>query len=127
MKKYIGVAFAGLIAAVAPASADPLPKRDYDKEIKVCVPSYIAKYAVLCETAEIAARGVAYACSPKPMPRGPAAGEPNSRSETYLAFSYMIEESAYEFAYAKALVGILDARVIKQPVCQQAPIWQPAR
>jgi hypothetical protein len=70
MKRYIGIAAAGLIA-IGSVSAAPLPKRDYDTELKVCVPSYIAKYAILCETAEIAARGVAYACSPKPPLKGP--------------------------------------------------------
>jgi hypothetical protein len=110
MKKHIGIAMAVLIAALGPAwGQTPKPKND---ALDVCVPSYIARYAALCETAEIAARGVAYACSPKPT-KGLSTGD------RYQANIDMIDEAAHEWAYAKALVGILDARAIKQPACSR--------
>jgi hypothetical protein len=47
----------------------------------------------------------------------PSVGDPNSKPELYIAYGHMIDEGAHEQAYAKALVGILDARAIKQPAC----------
>ena len=91
-------------------------KPNYDEQLNVCVPRYVAKYAVLCETAEIAAWGVAYACSPKPLPKGPSS-EDNSRYAKGLAWDYTFKEAAHEQAYAKALVAILDARALKPLDC----------
>jgi hypothetical protein len=47
-------------------------------ELTNCVTRYVDRYSVICERADILARGVAYACAPKP------------------------KEAAHEAAYAKA-------------------------
>ena|ERR1035437_4358228 len=121
MFKNIGLSLAiALMLGPAYGQTDAPKVKPKNDALDVCVPSYIAKYAVLCETAEVAARGVAYACSPKPMPKGPTLGDPNSRYELGRAWDHIIQEGAHELAYGKALVGILDARAIKQPVCPRS-------
>ena len=120
MIKKVGLSFAVMLM-LGPAwgQTDTLKVKPKNDALDVCVPSYVGKYAALCETAEIAARGVAYACSPKPTPKGPSSGDPNSRYELGRAWEYTIQEAAHEQAYAKALVAILDARAQKPLACNR--------
>ena len=94
-----------LVLSPAWGQTDTLKVKPKNDALDVCVPSYVRKYAALCETAETAARGVAFACAPKPRPKTPAYD-----GNKGLQWEYAIDETQHEAAYAKALVAILDAR-----------------
>jgi hypothetical protein len=110
MIKIVGLSFAVMLMLGSTwGQTETLKVKPKNDALDVCVPSYVGRYAALCETAEIVARGVAYACSPKPI-------KPIS-SDKYQAITYAIDEAAHEQAYAKALVAILDARAQKPQAC----------
>jgi hypothetical protein len=107
------VAIIGLLAW-SPALGQS-QKAKFDDQLTNCVATYTARYAALCETADVAARGVAYACAPKPRPKTPA-----YETNKGLQWDYVIEETAHEAAYAKALVGILDSRSQRALDCEHS-------
>jgi hypothetical protein len=113
MIKKISLSFAAMLM-LGPAwgQTNTLKVKPKNDALEVCVPSYVKKYAALCETAETAARGVAFACAPKPRPKTPAYD-----GNQGLQWEYAIAETEHEAAYAKALVAILDARAQTPPAC----------
>ena len=76
-----------LMLSPAWGQTDTLKVKPKNDALDGCVPNYVRKYAVLCESAETVARGVAYACSPKPTPKGPSSGDQNSKYELVARFN----------------------------------------
>jgi hypothetical protein len=92
MRFRLSMFIASVSCVMGPAFAQ-VPNITPEDKLTNCVTRYVDRYSVICERADILARGVAYACAPK-------------------------REAAHEAAYAKALVRLLDLRSKGSIECQ---------
>jgi hypothetical protein len=77
---------------------------------KTCIQQHVKRYASLCESADVLARGIAHACARKPLPVA-------ARGDQAAELDHLVKQAAHEDTYAAALVTLLNARADNPPAC----------